>query len=207
MRPTILLLAVAALAGLSLGFVSVAWGSTPAGNTALVAPLLGGPAFLAAGWVTLALSLGPRVRAISVAAGAVAAAIATTALGAIAWVVPAVRVDAAPPATPVVTLLSGVFVPPLVSVPVGVALAAVLGHAPTRRAWIGGAIAASAAAAVPVLLYFTALKSDLVSRVFPLTELGPLVAFALAVLFLGEPLSPQRLLGTVLVIAGIFLIR
>ena len=42
MRPTILLLAVAALAGLSLGFVSVAWG-TPAGNTALIAPLLGGP--------------------------------------------------------------------------------------------------------------------------------------------------------------------
>jgi bacterial/archaeal transporter family protein len=58
-----------------------------------------------------------------------------------------------------------------------------------------------------LMLYFTALKGDVVSRVFPLTELGPLVAFVLAVLFLGEPVSVQRLLGTALVIAGVFLIR
>jgi transporter family protein len=58
-----------------------------------------------------------------------------------------------------------------------------------------------------LLLYFTALKSDLVSRVFPLTELGPLVAFLLAVLFLGEPLSLQRLFGTGLIVVGIVLIR
>jgi uncharacterized membrane protein len=71
-----------------------------------------------------------------------------------------------------------------------------------------GSIALPAATALgSLLLYFTALKSDLVSRVFPLTELGPLVAFIIAVQFLGEPLSPQRLLGTGLVIAGIFLIR
>ena len=38
-----------------------------------------------------------------------------------------------------------------------------------------------------LLLYFTALRGDWVSRVFPLTELGPLVAFVLAALFLGEP--------------------
>ncbi|HET7772109.1 MAG TPA: EamA family transporter [Chloroflexota bacterium] len=55
--------------------------------------------------------------------------------------------------------------------------------------------------------HFTALKNDLVSRVFPLTELGPLVTFFLATAFLGEPFSPQRLLGTGLIIAGIFLIR
>ncbi|CAA9283863.1 MAG: hypothetical protein AVDCRST_MAG77-4083 [uncultured Chloroflexi bacterium] len=42
---------------------------------------------------------------------------------------------------------------------------------------------------------------------FPLIELGPLVAFVLAALFLGEPLSAQRLLGTVLLIAGVVLIR
>jgi len=58
-----------------------------------------------------------------------------------------------------------------------------------------------------LMLYFTALKGDWVTRVFPLTELGPLVAFALAALFLGEPWSAQRLLGTALVIAGIVLIR
>lgn len=56
-------------------------------------------------------------------------------------------------------------------------------------------------------LYFTALKGDLVSRVFPLTELEPLVAFVLAALFLGEPWSWQRLLGTGLVIAGVVLVR
>ncbi len=56
-------------------------------------------------------------------------------------------------------------------------------------------------------LYFTALKGDWVSRVYPLTELGPAITFVLAVLFLGEPLSPPRLLGTVLIIAGIVLVR
>jgi bacterial/archaeal transporter family protein len=71
-----------------------------------------------------------------------------------------------------------------------------------------GAIALPAGMALgSLLLYFTALKNDLVSRVFPLTELGLLVAFFLAALFLGEPLSPQRLLGTILIVAGIFLIR
>ena len=71
-----------------------------------------------------------------------------------------------------------------------------------------GAIALPAAMALgSLVLYFTALKSDIVSRVFPLTELGPLVAFFVATLFLGESLSPQCLLSTVLIIAGIFFIR
>jgi len=71
-----------------------------------------------------------------------------------------------------------------------------------------GAIALPAVMALgSLLLYFTALKSDIVSRVFPLTELGPLVAFLLAAVFLNEPLSLQRLLGTILIVAGIFLIR
>ncbi|HEV2125360.1 MAG TPA: EamA family transporter [Chloroflexota bacterium] len=56
-------------------------------------------------------------------------------------------------------------------------------------------------------LYFTALRGDQVSRVFPLTELGPLIAFVLAAIFLGEPWSLQRLAGTVLIIAGIVLVR
>jgi len=56
-------------------------------------------------------------------------------------------------------------------------------------------------------LYFTALKGDLLSRVFPLTELGPAIAFILAVVFLGEPWSLQRLLGIGLISAGIVLVR
>jgi bacterial/archaeal transporter family protein len=58
-----------------------------------------------------------------------------------------------------------------------------------------------------LLLYFTALRGDWVSRVYPLTELGPLVAFVLAAAFLGEPLSIQRLAGTALIVAGVVLIR
>ena len=56
-------------------------------------------------------------------------------------------------------------------------------------------------------LYFSALKGDIVSRVFPLTELGPLVAFVLAAVFLGEPWSAQRLAGTALIIVGVVLVR
>jgi drug/metabolite transporter (DMT)-like permease len=37
--------------------------------------------------------------------------------------------------------------------------------------------------------------------------LGPVVAFVLAALLFGEPWSLQRLAGTVLVIAGIVLVR
>ena len=58
-----------------------------------------------------------------------------------------------------------------------------------------------------LLLYFTALRGDWVSRVYPLTELGPVITFVLAVAFLGEPLSPQRLLGTLCIIAGLVLVR
>jgi len=56
-------------------------------------------------------------------------------------------------------------------------------------------------------LYFSALKGDWVSRVYPLTELGPAIAFVLAVLVLGEPTAPQRMLGILLIIAGLVLVR
>lgn len=58
-----------------------------------------------------------------------------------------------------------------------------------------------------LLLYFTALRGDWVSRVYPLTELGTVIAFVLAVLFLGEPPSLLRLLGTVLIAVGIVLVH
>ena len=56
-------------------------------------------------------------------------------------------------------------------------------------------------------LYFTALKRDWVSRVYPLTELGPVLTFVLAVAFLHEPASPQRFLRTLLILAGLVLMR
>jgi transporter family protein len=91
-----------------------------------------------------------------------------------------------------------------------VALYATGGHRELRTldARTFGAVALPALMALGSLtLYFTALKGDWVSRVYPLTELGPVITFVLAVLFLGEPASPQRLLGTLLIIAGIVLVR
>ena len=105
----------------------------------------------------------------------------------------------------VLTLRYGLMLPVLV-----VALYATGGHReiPTMGWRTLGAIVLPALMALGSLtLYFTALKGDLVSRVFPLTELGPLVAFVLAALFLGEPWSVQRLVGTALIIAGVVLVR
>ncbi len=56
-------------------------------------------------------------------------------------------------------------------------------------------------------LYFTGLQGDKVSRVFPYTELDPVITFVLAVLLLGEPPSLQRLAGALLIIAGIILVH
>ena len=91
-----------------------------------------------------------------------------------------------------------------------VALYATGGHRELRTldARIFGAVALPALMALGSLtLYFTALKGDFVSRVFPLTELGPVVAFALAALFLGEPWSWPRLAGTLLIVVGVVLVR
>ncbi len=91
-----------------------------------------------------------------------------------------------------------------------VALYATGGHRELRTldARTLGAVALPALMALGSLsLYFTALKGDLVSRVFPLTELGPVVAFALAALFLGEPWSWSRLAGTLLIVTGVVLVR
>ena len=105
----------------------------------------------------------------------------------------------------VLTLRYGLMLPVLLA-----ALWATGGHRELRTldARTFGAVALPALMALGSLtLYFTALKGDLVSRVFPLTELGPVVAFVLAALFLSEPWSWQRLAGTLLVIAGVVLVR
>jgi uncharacterized membrane protein len=105
----------------------------------------------------------------------------------------------------VLTLRYGLMLPVLL-----VALWATGGHRELRTldARTFGAVALPALMALGSLtLYFTALKGDLLSRVFPLTELGPVVAFVLAALLLGEPWSWPRLAGTLLIIAGIVLVR
>ena len=149
MRTTLVLLAAFTLTGLALGAVCVAWGNTPAGSTALIAPLLGGPGLLAGGWAALLLSLRHRVRGGSAAAGAVLAGAATILLGAIAWVLPVAALTVTPPSAPVRTILWTAMVPPLLAVLLGTALAALLGFRLTRLAWTAGAFAAALAGVIP----------------------------------------------------------
>jgi transporter family protein len=55
-------------------------------------------------------------------------------------------------------------------------------------------------------IYFWALKQDLASTIVPVAGSYPLIAVVLGILFLGEPLSFQRLLGASLVVVGVFLV-
>jgi transporter family protein len=57
------------------------------------------------------------------------------------------------------------------------------------------------------LAYYYALKYGEASRMVPITSSFPLFALFLAILFLGERLSWEKILGAVLIVAGIFLIK
>jgi bacterial/archaeal transporter family protein len=58
-----------------------------------------------------------------------------------------------------------------------------------------------------LFIYFWALKQDLASTVVPVAGSYPLIAAVLGILFLGEPISFQRLLGASLVVLGVLLVR
>jgi len=58
-----------------------------------------------------------------------------------------------------------------------------------------------------MLTYYSALKLDLSSRVVPLAATYPLVTSLWAYLFLGESLTPQRIIGTILIVVGILLVK
>lgn len=60
---------------------------------------------------------------------------------------------------------------------------------------------------VGLFIYFWALKQDLASTVVPVAGSYPLIAAVLGILFLGEPVSFQRLLGASLVVLGVLLVR
>lgn len=62
-------------------------------------------------------------------------------------------------------------------------------------------------ATIFVGLYFSILKDDLASRVIPIISSAPLVTVLLSILFLGEPFSWKRLIGAILVVAGVSLVK
>ncbi len=56
-------------------------------------------------------------------------------------------------------------------------------------------------------IYFTALKMGTPSKVVPLVNVFPLFTALYAAAFLGEKLTPTRLIGIALVVAGVILIN
>lgn len=56
-------------------------------------------------------------------------------------------------------------------------------------------------------LYYSVLKQDLASRVIPIISGAPLVTVLLSILFLGEPFSWRRVLGAILIVAGVSLVK
>ena len=60
---------------------------------------------------------------------------------------------------------------------------------------------------VGMLTYFFALKKGATSQVVPIAATYPLVPAMLSILVLGEHVTPLRLLGTVLIIIGIWFVQ
>lgn len=60
---------------------------------------------------------------------------------------------------------------------------------------------------VGLFIYFWALQQDLASTIVPVAGSYPLFAALFSILLLGEPFAWQRLLGALLVVAGIFLVQ
>lgn len=55
--------------------------------------------------------------------------------------------------------------------------------------------------------YFTAIKHADVSQVVPFTASYPIVALALAVIILREPLTISKVIGTLMILGGLMLVR
>jgi uncharacterized membrane protein len=55
--------------------------------------------------------------------------------------------------------------------------------------------------------YFMALQQGTISRVVPIIATAPLFAVIFSLIFLGDPLSFKRMIGTVLIILGVILVR
>lgn len=58
-----------------------------------------------------------------------------------------------------------------------------------------------------MLTYFAALKQAPTSQIVPIAATYPLVASVLSIIVLGEHVTPLRLIGTVLIILGIWFVQ
>ncbi len=60
---------------------------------------------------------------------------------------------------------------------------------------------------IGMLTYFAALKEGATSRIVPIAAAYPLVTALLSILILKENVTPFRILGTVLIITGIWFVK
>ena len=60
---------------------------------------------------------------------------------------------------------------------------------------------------IGMMTYFAALKSGATSETVPIAATYPLVTAILSVLILGEQMTPIRVMGTILIVAGVWLVK
>lgn len=89
---------------------------------------------------------------------------------------------------------------------IAAALIALAGTALVLEPGVAWAAVAGLCAVGGLVLFFLALGRGAASQVVPVTAGYPLAGVLFAALLLGEELTPQRLGGTVLVVAGIALL-
>ncbi len=63
------------------------------------------------------------------------------------------------------------------------------------------------AGALGMLTYFGALKTGATSRIVPIVAAYPLVTAILSVIILGENVTLPRVIGTLFIISGVFLVK
>lgn len=62
-------------------------------------------------------------------------------------------------------------------------------------------------AVLGIFLYFNALSDSSVSKIVPLTAVYPLFTCFYAYIFLKEDFSTEKIIGTVLIVAGVFILN
>jgi transporter family protein len=62
-------------------------------------------------------------------------------------------------------------------------------------------------AVLGIFLYFNALSDSSVSKIVPLTAVYPLFTCFYAYIFLKEDFSTEKIIGTVLIVAGVFVLN
>jgi len=63
------------------------------------------------------------------------------------------------------------------------------------------------AGGIGVIAYYKVLQIAPTSKVVPIAASYPLVTAILSMLFLGEKITPERFIGTILVVTGIYLVK